>query len=148
MEVINRLLSLMDADALATIRSSGEGPDNPAVIDIQGEDSGLLIGRRGETLQSLQFVVNLLLGKLLQMWVRVVVDVEQYRERRNQSLRALAMRIAERVTATGKTFTLEPMPPAERRIVHIALADHPDVLTQSVGDGGERKISILPKQGT
>lgn len=131
----------MGVSALATIRSSGDG-EVGALIDIQGEDSGLLIGKRGETLQALQLLVNLILGDR-QSHALVIIDVEFYRERRSRSLQALAMRVAERVAATGRPITLEPMPAAERRVIHLALADHPDVTTESTGDGQQRKVTVM-----
>ena len=140
-EVVNQLLLDMRASALATIRSSGDDEIGPT-IDIQGEDSGLLIGKRGETLQALQFLVNLILAKR-QSHPRVILDVEQYKERRNRSLQALAMRVAERVVASGRPIALEPMPAAERRIIHLALADHPDVTTESAGDRQGRKVTVM-----
>lgn len=145
MQVLGQLLSLMHVEAVPTIRSGGDG-DNPPVIDVQGGDAGLLIGRRGETLRALQFLVNLLLSRQLSEGGRVIIDVEQYRERRDSAIQQLALRVAERVVATGRPATLEPMPAAERRMVHLALADHPHVLTQSVGEGEERKVSIRPKR--
>ena len=146
MQVLGRLLSLMGVEAVPTIRSAGGGGDDPPIIDIQGNDSGLLIGRRGETLRALQFVVNLLLSREISGQGHVIIDVEQYRQRRYTSLQQLALRIAERVAATGRPATLEPMPPAERRVIHVALADHPQVLTQSEGEGEERQVSIRPKR--
>jgi len=140
-EVVNQLLLDMRASALATIRSSGDDEIGPT-IDIQGEDSGLLIGKRGETLQALQFLVNLILAKR-QSHPRVILDVEQYKERRNRSLQALAMRVVERVVASGRPIALEPMPAAERRIIHLALADHPDVTTESAGDRQGRKVTVM-----
>jgi len=113
-------------------------------LDIEGEDSGLLIGRRGETLRALQFIVNLLVSQRSEG--RVVLDVEGYRERHYASLRTLAARVAERVAATGRSVTLEPMAANERRIVHIALADHPEVTTESSGMGEARKITVSPQQ--
>lgn len=144
-EVVNQLLLDMRASALATIRSSGDDEIGPT-IDIQGEDSGLLIGKRGETLRALQFLVNLILAKR-QSHPRVILDVEQYKERRNRSVQALAMRVAERVVASGRPIALEPMPAAERRIIHLALADHPDVTTESTGDGQSRKVTVMLQKG-
>ncbi|MBI4199362.1 MAG: protein jag [Chloroflexi bacterium] len=146
LEVVNHLLARMDVSAIATIRSSGDEENGP-IIDIQGEDSGLLIGRRGETLHALQFLVNLLLSHKGEPHPLVVLDVEQYRERRAKSLQALAWRVAEKVAATGYSIALEPMPAAERRVVHLALSDHPKVTTQSEGEGPHRKITIVPRQG-
>lgn len=117
-----------------------------AAFDIAGEDSGLLIGRRGDTLSSLQFLVNFMLSRKLKNRVMVNIDVEGYRERRTQALRNLAMRMADKVKASGRPITLEPMPARERRTVHVALAEHPHVMTQSVGDGESRKVVIMPRR--
>lgn len=146
MEIIQRLLSLMQVEAAPTIRSAGGDKDAPPIIDIQGNDSGLLIGRQGETLRSFQFVVNLLLGRRLQERAHVAIDVEQYRERRYASLRQMALRAAERVASTGRPITLEPMSAAERRVVHLALADHPHVVTESEGAGDSRRVTVTPRQ--
>ena len=142
--VLGNLLRTMKVSASASARA--QEPDNEDIIemDIEGEDSGLLIGRRGETLRSLQFITNLLVGQRADG--RVVLDIEGYRERRYVSLRALATRVAERVVATGRSVTLEPMASNERRIVHITLADHPRVTTESTGAGDSRKITVSPQQ--
>jgi len=118
----------------------------PLALDIQGEDTGLLIGRRGETLSALQFLVNFMVSHRLKNRVSIMVDVEGYRQRRQESLQALALRIAERVKTSRRTFILEPMDPSDRRIIHLALAEHPDVTTQSMGEGNHRKVTILPKK--
>jgi len=146
MEVMKKLLSAAGVTATATLRSAQDPETGGPIIDIGGDDSGLLIGRRGETLRALQFLVNLLVNKQLEKPVRVGVDVEQYRERRYKALRELALRVAERAASSGRTITLEPMPSAERRIVHLALADHPQVTTQSIGFGNSRKVAIIPKK--
>jgi spoIIIJ-associated protein len=113
-------------------------------FDIAGEDAALLIGRRGETLRVLQFIVNLLVSQRADG--RVVLDVEGYRERRYDALRILASRVAERVAATGNSVTLEPMPANERRIIHITMAEHPEVTTESTGMGESRKITVSPQR--
>lgn len=144
LRVVNDLLDAMGADATPTIRTSGTGPDNPTVIDIQGEDAGLLIGRRGETLRALQYVVNIVRGREEETPTPVVVDVEQYRGRREKHLGSLAARSAERAIATGRSVPLEPMSPADRRIVHMALADDKGVTTESSGEGSQRHVVITP----
>lgn len=115
------------------------------VLDIQGEDLGILIGRRGKTLFSLQYLVNLILSKRLRSRVKVFVDVEGYRLRRQASLKALALRMADQVRATRMGITLEAMPPHERRIVHLALQDNAYVVTESIGEGDNRKVNITPR---
>jgi spoIIIJ-associated protein len=109
------------------------------------EALGALIGRKGERLSALQHLVNLMLSKRMGEWTRVLVDVEDYRGRRERQLRELADRAARRVTETGKMLQLEPMPALERRWVHLALRDHPDVATQSVGEEPNRRIVVLPR---
>jgi spoIIIJ-associated protein len=151
-EVLEQLLALMKVEGeVATKRGlggeEGEGAP-PLVLNVTGEDLGILIGRRGETLSSLQYMVNLMVSRRLKSSAGLVVDVEGYKERRRESLRNLAFRVAERVRSTGRPVTLEPMPAAERRIVHLALHDDPDVMTQSVGEGESRKVSVAPKRGS
>ena len=123
----------------------GEG-DTTIAFDIKGDDLGILIGRRGQTLSCLQYVVRLIVGHQTKAWVPIVVDVEGYKQRHYEALRALAERIAEQVTAGRAPFTLEPMSAFDRRIIHLALADHPDVTTQSIGEGEARKVVILVKE--
>ena len=142
--IIDNLLRTMKVSAQASFRPQELDQEYTVELDIEGEDSGLLIGRRGETLRSLQFVVNLLVSQRSEG--RVVLDVEGYRERQYASLRTLATRVAERVAATGRSVTMEPMAANERRIVHIALADHPEVTTESSGIGEARKITVYPQQ--
>jgi spoIIIJ-associated protein len=113
-------------------------------FEIEGQDAGLLIGRRGETLQSLQFLIRMVTNRQLGRKAYVVIDVEDYRERRIQMLRRLARRTAGRVSSSGREDSLEPMSPAERRIVHMALAGHPEVHTESEGEGNQRRVVIFP----
>lgn len=140
--VVNRLLDEIDADVSATIRSAE--PEMPVVIDVQGEDAGLLIGRRGETLRALQFIANAILSQSENGSPGVVIDVEQYRERRERQLRDIAQRMAQRAVSSGASVDLEPMNPADRRIVHMALADNRGVRTESYGEGADRAVSIIP----
>lgn len=118
-----------------------EGP--PLVLDIRGDDLGVLIGRRGETLGALQYLTRLIVSSQAHRGVNLVVDVEGYKARREQQLRQLALRMAERVASTRKPIALEPMPPYERRIVHLTLRDHPVVTTESVGRDEDRKVTII-----
>jgi spoIIIJ-associated protein len=104
-----------------------------------------LIGRRSETLNAFQYIASLIVGKEVQDWVQLVIDVEGYRERREKQLIQMAKRMADQVAKSGRRQTLEPMPSAERRIIHIALRDHPDVLTESTGEDPHRKVTIVPK---
>lgn len=109
------------------------------------EELGALIGRKGERLSALQHLVNLMLSRQMGAWTRVLVDVEDYRGRRERQLREIAERAAKRVVETGKMLQLEPMPALERRWIHIALKSNPDVATQSIGEEPNRRIVVLPR---
>ncbi len=146
MVIVNKLLRALGTTARPTLRSAHGADVGGPVVDIEGEDSGLLIGRRGETLRALQFIVNLIVNKDRTEPARVLLDVEQYRERRYKALGEMAQRIAEKVAETGRPVTLEPMSSAERRIVHVTLTDHPRVTTESAGLGAERRVTIAPKK--
>jgi len=121
------------------------GQPEPLVLNITGDDLGALIGRRGETLRALQYLLRLMVSHRVKQWNDIIVDVENYRSRRSRSLESLAHRVADRVSKSGHAQALEPMPAYERRIVHIALRNHPHVTTQSVGEGERRKVTIVPK---
>lgn len=146
--VLDNLVRLMGLEASITPREPETAGDGlgmiEQVMDIEGEDLGILIGRRGQTLMSLQYVLNLILSKKTGRRVAYGVDVDGYRRRREEALVSLAKRTATRVRGTGRSVTLEPMPPNERRIVHLALADDPAVLTVSIGEGEARKVAITP----
>lgn len=122
-----------------------EHSDRYLLLDVQGAELGALIGRRGETLDNLQYLVRLMVNQRLHRWQNIVVDVEGYKERRINQLQQLAQRTASQVAATGRSVSLEPMPPNERRIIHIALRDHPDVYTESTGEADRRKVHIISK---
>jgi spoIIIJ-associated protein len=124
-----------------------EGGEVSGVItlDVTGEDLGILIGRRGQTLAALQHMVRLIVAHQVKARVPIVIDVEGYKQRRYSALQALARRVAEQVKERKKPFTLEPMPAYERRIIHLALAEDPDVITESTGVGEVRKVVIMPK---
>lgn len=139
--IVGRFLDWMDVDAAATIRSSGDDEEMP-VIDIQGSDAGLLIGHRGETLRAFQFLVNLALGRGEGRSTGVVLDVEQYRARRSRQLAALAKRMAQRAITNGRPVELDPMTPADRRVIHFTLANYQGVETQSEGEGVDRRVII------
>ena len=143
--ILDNLLRNMRVQASSSIRSSDVEEDGTVELEINGDDSGLLIGRRGETLQALQYVTNLLVGRRAEG--RVVLDVEGYRERRYAALRTLAARVAERVASTGQSVTLEPMAANERRVIHLALSENPRVVTESTGVGDGRKITVSPARG-
>ncbi len=145
-EVVDSILQILEIDADINIRepiTAGDGLGSArAVIDISGDDLGMLIGRRGESLMAFQYVVNLVMTRRFPGRGSVTVDVEQYRRRREDQLVSLAERMAERVRDIGEPITLEPMSAAERRLVHLALVDDPEVETNSVGEGDSRKVVI------
>ncbi len=149
-QVLTELLSLMQIDAEVTARAPETAGDGlglaEAVLDVTGDDLGILIGRRGGTLAALQYVLNLIVAKKVKHRVAFGVDVDSYRRRREEALVSLAKRMASRVRGTGRSVTLEPMPPNERRIVHLALAADPSVMTVSIGEGEARKVAITPSQ--
>jgi spoIIIJ-associated protein len=150
--ILEELLERMDVQAFVTaVRTTVPGqrgdPEETITLHVEGADEeamGLLIGRRGETLRSVQFMVNLLVSRKVQKWPQVVVDVGNYRQRRQESLEGLARRMAERVRQSGRPLTLEPMGAYERRIVHLALRADPTVYTESAGEGENRKVVIYP----
>jgi spoIIIJ-associated protein len=122
-----------------------EEGQRPVLIDVHGDDLGVLIGRRAEILNALQYIVNLIVSKQVEHWVQIVLDVEGYRARRERQLRQMARRLADQALKTGRRQVLEPMNAAERRIVHLELREHPGVTTQSIGEEPSRKVTILPK---
>ncbi|MBC7222695.1 MAG: protein jag [Anaerolineae bacterium] len=120
------------------------------ILDVRGRDLSVLIGRQAEALRALQYILRLMVSHRLGRWINVVVDVEGYKERRQVLLEQLAHRMAERVVLSGRPVALEPMPPHERRIVHLALRDHPQVTTESIGQGDRRRVTIRlrePREG-
>ena len=148
LKMIATLLAKMDVEAELAVSVSD--PDDLTgrrvnVIDIEGEDLGVLIGPRGETLNSIQYLTRLMVGNQLQKRASFVVDVEGYRRRRQQALARLAERMAKKVVTRRSPVSLEPMPPHERRIIHMTLRDNDEVYTQSSGEGNRRKVRILPK---
>jgi spoIIIJ-associated protein len=145
--VVSKLLHLLDLQAQVSAHYGPTERDGRRNInvDIRGSDLSVLIGRRSETLSAFQYVASLIVGKEEQQFVQLTVDVEGYRDRREKQLVQMAKRMADQVTKSGRRQTLEPMPSAERRIIHIALRDHPAVKTESTGEEPYRKVMILPK---
>jgi spoIIIJ-associated protein len=149
-QVLEELLALMDlkgtvlpSDEFTVNDESGEL--SSVGLNIEGEDLGILIGRRGQTMVSLQYIVRIIMSRKMEVNVPIILDVEGYKQRRCEGLRLLANRLAEQVKTRKTPFTMEPMPAFERRIIHLALADHPDVITESTGIGDARKVVITPK---
>lgn len=149
-ELLTGLLKHMNLDAHVEIvpQSAAEiDDDEPAqVLNIVGDNLGVLIGRQNETLSALEFITRLMVNQQVRSRASFVVDVNGYRAKRAESLRKLALRMADQAAQSGRTVALEPMPPAERRIIHLALREHPSVITQSIGEGDRRKVTIVPKK--
>lgn len=146
-DTITVLLDKMNVQANVSVKL-GDSDSNriqPVLIDIEGNDLSFLIGRKAETINALQFVTSLIVGRELGRWVPLQIDVQQYRKRREDEIRKLARRIADQVASTGRHQALEPMPPNERRIVHIELRDHPEVETESQGEDPHRKVIVRVK---
>ena len=146
--VVRDLLEKMHVNA--TIQSKiGEAADDVdgrvIMIDIQGDDLSFLIGRHSEVLHSLQYITSLIVGREVGHWVPLVIDVQGYRERRERQLRQMSVRMADQVIKTGRRISLEPMSATERRIIHLALRDNKDIMTESIGEEPNRKVVIYPK---
>jgi len=138
-EILDALLGLLGVTGKVEVLSD----EIPLALDIKGDDLGILIGRRGQTLACLEYITKLIVVRRLKAWLPLTVDVAGYKERRRDSLQRLALYLAEQVKSRRRAITMEPMPADERRIVHLTLADNPDVTTQSIGEGESRKVVIL-----
>ena len=148
-QVVSDLLEKMKVNARVSanyLEAVDEKDHSGIMVEIQGDDLSILIGRRSETLNALQYITSLIVGKEVGEWVPVMIDVQGYRARRERQLRLIARRIAEQAIHTGKRQVLEPMPANERRIIHLELKDHPQVFTESVGDEPNRKVTISLKK--
>ncbi len=141
-EVLEKVVSLLGVDVVTSLTHAEKEDLGGPAFDIEGDDAGLLIGRRGETLKSLQFLVKYMVSQRLGVNANLQVDVEGYQERRNQALANMARRVAQRVIDSGNPISLEPMPANERRIVHLTLADHAQVITESAGAGVARQVVV------
>jgi spoIIIJ-associated protein len=140
--LVEGLLKHMGVRAQVTVRT---GTD-PITLDISGRDLGALIGWRGETLRALQSVTNVMVGRHLAEGERIIVDVERYRQRREHTVREIAMRAARQVKMTGDAITLDAMQPFERRAIHLALEGDPDVTSGSIGEEPERRVVVGPRR--
>jgi spoIIIJ-associated protein len=145
-EILEQLMAQLDFHVTVEIKAGETNRLNVVGEGSEKESLGALIGRKGERLSALQHLVNLLLSKRVGEWTRILVDVEDYRGRRERQLRDLANRAAERVLETGKMLQLEPMPALERRWIHLALRDHEKVATQSIGEEPNRRVVVLPRE--
>jgi spoIIIJ-associated protein len=142
-EVLEQLLELLEVHGRVEVLSD----EIPVALDIKGDDLGILIGRRGQTLTALEYITKLVVAGKLKVWLPLEVDVAGYKQHRRDSLQRLALYVAEQVASRRRAITMEPMPPDERRIVHITLTDNPDVTTHSIGEGEGRKVVVVPRQG-
>jgi spoIIIJ-associated protein len=140
--LVEGLLKHMGVRAQVSVRPGAE----PITLDISGRDLGALIGWRGETLRALQAVTNVMVGKHLDEGERVIVDVERYRQRREHTVREIAMRAARQVKMTGDAITLDAMQPFERRAIHLALEGDPDVTSSSIGEEPDRRVVVGPRK--
>ena len=146
-ETINIMLEKINVDAVVNVRL-GEAEDNrvqPVLVDIEGNDLSFLIGRKAETINALQYITSLIVSREVGRWIPLQIDVQHYRMRREEEVRKLARRIAEQVVTTGRKQVLEPMPPNERRIVHLELRENLYVETESVGEEPRRKVTVRLK---
>lgn len=146
--VVEELLERMRVKATITpryVEPEDERDRRVILVDIQGNDLSILIGRRSETLNALQYITSLIVSKELNKWVPLMIDVQGYRERRNRQLRQLGRKMAEQAIQSGRKQVLEPMPANERRVIHLELRDHPQVFTESTGDEPYRKVTISLK---
>lgn len=147
--VVEELLERMRVRATVSARyiQPADSHDQPVIlVDIQGNDLSILIGRRTETLNALQYISSLIVGKELGRWTPLMIDVQGYRVRRERALRQLARRMADQAIHSGRRQVLEPMPAAERRVIHLELRDHPKVETESIGEEPNRKVTINLKK--
>jgi spoIIIJ-associated protein len=149
---LRELLQRMNIDAQVTVEqaietdSDDEDEHNPWILHVRGDDLGILIGHRGKTLSALQYLTRLIAGRDLQQRAEFVVDVENYKARREVLLRRLAQRLAKDAIRRRRTIEMEPMPPHERRIIHMELRGHSQVETESTGEGSRRRVTIVPKR--
>lgn len=146
-DVVSKILHHMNLEAQVSAHYvTDDREDHKTVlVDIRGNDLSVLIGRRAETLNAFQLLASLIVSKDMEQWVHLIVDVEGYRIRRERQLRQMARRIADQAIKTGKPQVLEPMPPNERRIIHLELRVHPQVSTESIGEEPYRKVTITLK---
>ena len=150
-DILSGLVAKMGIKADITVEKNSvlvqndDGEDH-LVLNVSGEDADLLIGRKGQTLEALQYIARLMLVRKTGSQISLTIDAENYRRRRYEDLRTLARNVADQVRQNKTSIRLEPMSPYDRRIVHMALADDPDVSTESIGEGETRKVVILPKK--
>jgi len=140
LEMVQEILKRMDLDVHVQVRDD----DEEVVLDLSGEDTGRVIGKKGQTLDALQFLVNKIVNRFPEGRRHIVLDSGDYRERRESGLASLARREAKRAVQQSRIITLKPMSPRDRRVIHLSLAKFPGVSTRSDGQGSERRVRIIP----
>lgn len=140
-ELVSQILRYMSIDARVTVRED----DARVVLDVHGPDAGRAIGKKGATLDAMQFLANKILNRASHGRRHIIVDSGDYRERHDNGLISLARREAKRAVQIGRVITLEPMPPRDRRVIHVSLSKFPGVSTKSDGEGADRRIQIIPE---
>jgi spoIIIJ-associated protein len=143
-EIVKTILDKMGIDV--SVRNVNES-ENKIYIELESENSGLIIGKKGKTLEALQFIVNMMVNAKSRTEKKVIIDIESYRAKRERTLRKMSQEIADKVVRTGKPYSLEPMNPFERRLIHMALQNHEKVVTKSEGQGAFRKVKVYPRDG-
>jgi spoIIIJ-associated protein len=142
LKTVQKLLSLLEVSAVVHLSAD----DSSINLDIEGDDLGILIGRGGCTLMSLQYIIRTIVSRQSDEWVPLSIDVCGFHKRRQERLRSLALSLARQVRLRHRTIALRPMPADERRLIHLALADHPDIITHSTGEGKNRRVEISLRQ--
>lgn len=144
-DLVNYILSSLEVDVKTFFRDQDDFDSKSVYFEIEGDDSGLIIGRKGETLRALEFLISFIIKRQLDKRIRVILDVEGYQERRRQNIASLAESAAEEALKSGKSVKMDPMSPFDRRIVHLALEKDKKVTTESQGSGSRRQVVIKPK---
>jgi len=149
-KILEDLLTRLGIQAEVIVEAPGidngeDGEPSPVILNVVDGDLGTLIGRRGQTIDALQYLLRLILTRQVKSKIPVMVDVEGYKKRRYEDLRMMALNVAEQVKSRKSSIRLEPMPPFERRIIHTTLASDPEIQTESIGEGDDRKVVVRPK---
>ncbi|MDX2053063.1 MAG: KH domain-containing protein [Polyangiaceae bacterium] len=144
LDFVTDVLREMEMDCRVRLRRPREGSEGEIYLEITGKDSGRIIGKKGQVLQSLQFLTHRVINRPGEERRHVLVDAEGYRSRRDDSLATMARRLGSQAIKEGKIITFEPMNPRDRRVVHLALAKFDGVITKSDGEGDDRRVQIIP----
>jgi spoIIIJ-associated protein len=143
-EMVNEIVGRMGLQVEIKIREDSE---DEVILDIAGGDAGRVIGKKGQTLDALQFIINKIVNRFPEGRRHILLDSGDYRQRREDGLVSMARREAKRAVAQSRIITLEPMSPRDRRVIHLSLAKFPGVSTRSDGQGSERRVRIIPARG-